>query len=297
MFKTVFEEPMIVEAIRRLDDLDDNPIRSVQVIEQMDDLRAPQGLEGSGDQAVNGEEGIPAGVPAKIAQERGSEGGEETIEVSQEVIVEANAACSVESEKLTQCGMEKVQALPIGLFTNHVVQESMGESIMSGRESEATTSSSSEKGKSDDQDRLGSHLADHDTTCFEGESPIPPSSNLTMSGRPIRKEREWRRTLACKLFEDRHSGGVGNEDDMDSLWEVHESKESTTMGKPDHKDHIINNEDDDDDDGLVGEKVCCLQALKLSAGRMGRPNITTISKVLNRIGWLRTSKANRHRKR
>lgn len=46
------------------------------------------------------------------------------------------------------------------------------------------------------------------------------SPNLGSFG-SMRKEKEWRRTLACKLFEERHNvdGGGGGEG-MDMLWET-----------------------------------------------------------------------------
>lgn len=109
----------------------------------------------------------------------------------------------------------------------------------------------------------------------------------------MRKEKEWRRTLACKLFEERHNveGGEG----MDMLWETYEAesnkmqtKGNTKKGKKSGVDEY--NEDDDEDEEDVDGQLCCLQALKFSAGKMnlgmGRPNLVKISKALKGIGWL-----------
>ena len=119
------------------------------------------------------------------------------------------------------------------------------------------------------------------------------ASNLGSYG-SMRKEKEWRRTLACKLFEERHNvdGGEG----MDMLWETYETesnkqvkaKANTKKGKKGVLEYS-DNDDDDDEDETDGQ-LCCLQALKFSAGKMnlgmGRPNLVKISKALKGMGWL-----------
>ncbi|XWS47203.1 hypothetical protein CRYUN_Cryun14cG0132800 [Craigia yunnanensis] len=117
-------------------------------------------------------------------------------------------------------------------------------------------------------------------------------SSLGNSG-SMRKEKEWKRTLACKLFEERHNvnGGEG----MDLLWETYETdsnkvqlKSSSKKGKKGGNEYYDRDEDDyeEDSDG----QLCCLQALKFSAGKMnlgmGRPKLVKISKALKGIGWL-----------
>ncbi|KAA8550598.1 hypothetical protein F0562_002282 [Nyssa sinensis] len=136
------------------------------------------------------------------------------------------------------------------------------------------------------------------------------SSNFTESSRTLcsnlgscgsmRKEKEWKRTLACKLFEERHNvdGGEG----MDLLWETYETNSSTAKPKSNSnsnskkknkKKESIDYYDDDDDEDEEEEmngQLCCLQALKFSAGKMnlgmGRPNLVKISKAIKGIGWL-----------
>ncbi|KAJ6390013.1 hypothetical protein OIU77_024275 [Salix suchowensis] len=118
-------------------------------------------------------------------------------------------------------------------------------------------------------------------------------SNLGSFG-SMRKEKEWRRTLACKLFEERHNvdGGEG----MDMLWETYESdsikvqaKSKTKKGKKGSVEYYDDDEEDLEEERSDGQ-LCCLQALKFSAGKMnlgmGRPNLVKISKALKGIGWL-----------
>ncbi|KAL6497866.1 hypothetical protein OROHE_026893 [Orobanche hederae] len=120
----------------------------------------------------------------------------------------------------------------------------------------------------------------------------------------MRKEKEWNRTLACKLFEERHSidGGEG----MDSLWEAYEMDSDKSMretrdvkkrnkktsgiefyeefvhGKEEEKDD--DDDDDEEEEEVVDEQLCCLQAIKMSG--MRRPNIVKISKAIKGFGWL-----------
>lgn len=145
----------------------------------------------------------------------------------------------------------------------------------------------------------------------------------------MRKEKEWRRTLACKLFEERHNNNnknininnisnnnninnnVNGSEGMDSLWETYDEteldsnkkkvleKSKTKKGKKSNsnsgvlyyneEDEEDQNEEDEEEEGMDG-KLCCLQALKFSAGKMnlgmGRPNLMKISKAFKGIGWL-----------
>ncbi|KAL1565072.1 hypothetical protein AAHA92_07337 [Salvia divinorum] len=97
----------------------------------------------------------------------------------------------------------------------------------------------------------------------------------------MRREREWKRTLAGKLFEERHNNGGGGGEGMDSLWEAYEMESDKRRGRRREK------EEEDDE---IGGEVCCLQALKMSAGKMslgvGRPKLAKISKAIKGIGWL-----------
>ncbi|KAL1834912.1 hypothetical protein ACET3Z_004563 [Daucus carota] len=134
------------------------------------------------------------------------------------------------------------------------------------------------------------------------------SSNLGSYG-SMRKEKEWKRTLACKLFEERHSNVVGGGEGMDSLWETYESdstkptrkdvKNKNTKKKTYDLDDNCNAGEDDDEIEMTNGHLCCLQAFKFSARKMnmgmGRTNIVKITKALKGIGWLHNVK--RHDKK
>ncbi|KAJ0112364.1 hypothetical protein Patl1_01555 [Pistacia atlantica] len=111
----------------------------------------------------------------------------------------------------------------------------------------------------------------------------------------MRKEKEWRRTLACKLFEERHN--VDGSEGMDSLWETYETdsnklqtRNKSKKGKKGGSKHYGDNDDEEEEDEIDDGQLCCLQALKFSAGKMnlgmGRPNLVKFSKALKGIGWL-----------
>ncbi|KAK7293155.1 hypothetical protein RJT34_16016 [Clitoria ternatea] len=128
-----------------------------------------------------------------------------------------------------------------------------------------------------------------------------PESNFVYSGKgnlgsfgSMRVEKEWRRTLACKLFEERHNADGNESEGMDMLWETYETesnkvlqKSSTKKGK---KGEVEDSEDEEEEEEDLESKLCCLQALKFSAGKMnlgmGRPNLLKFSKALKGIGWL-----------
>ena len=101
--------------------------------------------------------------------------------------------------------------------------------------------------------------------------------------------------MACKLFEERHN--ADGSEGMDMLWETYETesnnkvlkKSNTKKGKK--KGEVENSEEDEEEEEEDMEaKLCCLQALKFSTGKMnlgmGRPNLLKFSKALKGIGWL-----------
>ncbi|PIN26193.1 hypothetical protein CDL12_01072 [Handroanthus impetiginosus] len=135
---------------------------------------------------------------------------------------------------------------------------------------------------------------DHDEDDREGALKVESSRtldnnyNLGTYG-SMRKEKEWKRTLACKLFEERHNvdGGEG----MDSLWEAYEM--DSNKGKIQNGEKMKKNKKKvkvEEEDEEINGQLCCLQALKLSTGKMnlgmGRPNLVKISKAIKGIGWL-----------
>ncbi|GMI76189.1 hypothetical protein like AT3G25130 [Hibiscus trionum] len=126
----------------------------------------------------------------------------------------------------------------------------------------------------------------------------------------MRKEKEWKRTLACKLFEERHNvtaAADGGGEGMDLLWETYESTDSNksklkTVGSKKGKKGGNGIEDDEEDYESDGH-LCCLQALKFSTGKMnlgmgmGRPNFVKISKALKGFGWLHHVGTTKHAKK
>ncbi|GAB4830235.1 hypothetical protein Ancab_019877 [Ancistrocladus abbreviatus] len=132
---------------------------------------------------------------------------------------------------------------------------------------------------------------------------VSEENSQTLSGRlgsfgSMRKEKDWRRTLACKLFEERHNVDTYSGEGLDLLWEIYakksfsnktKKKEKTKEGKEvkvGKNGRMEEEEDEEVDDG----QLCCLRALKFSAGKMnlgmGRPNLVKISKAFKGIGWL-----------
>ncbi|KAJ4830615.1 hypothetical protein Tsubulata_030438 [Turnera subulata] len=128
------------------------------------------------------------------------------------------------------------------------------------------------------------------TPKMAGNAETLMGSNLGSFG-SMRREREWRRTLACKLFEERHN--ANGDEGMDLLWETYETdsikvraKSKSTKGKEEYYDHDQEEEEEEEHNG----QLCCLQALKFSAGKMNlgmrKPNLVKITKALKGIGWL-----------
>ncbi|CAI8612528.1 unnamed protein product [Vicia faba] len=163
-------------------------------------------------------------------------------------------------------------------------------------------------GKSDEEHAFGEALKVKKSQRVDANYGSP-QSNWEYSGKVIRNndevgsnlgsfgsmrvEKEWRRTLACKLFEERHNKGDGSEG-MDMLWETYEKESDKVMKKTNAKkgkklSEVEYNEDEEEEEE-VGAKLCCLQALKFSTGKMnlgmGRPNLVKFSKALKGMGWL-----------
>ncbi|OEL18572.1 hypothetical protein BAE44_0020409 [Dichanthelium oligosanthes] len=137
------------------------------------------------------------------------------------------------------------------------------------------------------------------------------SENLVSEGSPSRKDKEWKRTLACKLYEERMQlrlcrdrAVVEGSDNMDMLWEVYEvgsggckgrggkRSGSKAKGGASKVEELVDEgegedeEDDEEEEGSV-RQLCCLQALKFSTRKMnfggGKPSLSKISKVLRRM--------------
>ena len=126
----------------------------------------------------------------------------------------------------------------------------------------------------------------------------------------MRKEKEWKRTLSCKLYEEhmtfklREEGTVvDGAEGMDLLWEAYEadagkSNKVKSKGKNGGKKQVCIKEEEEEDEP-VG-KFCCLQALRLSTGKMnlgvGRRNLARVSKVFKGTGFFHRSSSSRSKK-
>jgi ribosomal protein L12E/L44/L45/RPP1/RPP2 len=152
------------------------------------------------------------------------------------------------------------------------------------------------------------------------------SENLVGEASPG-KEKEWKRTLACKLYEeriqlkllrDRAVVGACSGDDMDMLWEAYETGGGSSAAAGDTKrggsskakrgnaqEESVDGgeseeETDVDEEGPV-RQLCCLQALKFSTRKMnlggGKPSLAKISKVLKRMTALSRVGSSRNLKR
>nr|XP_043611455.1 uncharacterized protein LOC122583080 [Erigeron canadensis] len=108
------------------------------------------------------------------------------------------------------------------------------------------------------------------------------SSSVLSSHGSMREEKEWRKTLACKLFEERHNS-LGGEEGMDSLWESYENCNSNKRNET----MITNNKSKE-----MVKKNSNIGGRKLNLG-MKKPNLMKISKALKGFGWLHRVK-NKH---
>ncbi|KAK9757200.1 hypothetical protein RND81_01G147600 [Saponaria officinalis] len=177
--------------------------------------------------------------------------------------------------------------------------------------------------------KLGSLKVKNDEKFFDAfPQTVGVQQNFGSFG-SMRKEKEWRRTLACKLFEERHNwsknnisinniNNINGEECMDLLWETSEietTKKEKSKKEEKHKkerkkesnnnknnkiEELMKNESEEYEEYESG-KICCLQALKLSAGKMnlsvGSPNLAKFSKVFKGIGWLQTHVKKKSKKR
>ncbi|XP_039021431.1 uncharacterized protein LOC120153585 [Hibiscus syriacus] len=146
-----------------------------------------------------------------------------------------------------------------------------------------------------------------DKAMMNSQSINNETSRLSYLG-SMRKEKEWKRTLSCKLFEERHkvTAADGGGEGMDLLWEAYESSDSNksklkSVGWKKGGNGIEEDEDEDEDES--DGHLCCLQALKFSTGKMnlgmgiGRPNFVKISKALKGFGWLHHVGSTKHTKK
>ncbi|XP_050204565.1 uncharacterized protein LOC126654671 [Mercurialis annua] len=185
----------------------------------------------------------------------------------------------------------EVKTLGVYLHQKEETKEFASEKVEEEEEEKSVISSDFDKVETEHKEeeyiRSGSK-ARMDSNSWSSHENSP---NLGSFG-SMRKEKEWRRTLACKLFEERHNGD-GSEG-MDMLWETYESDAIKVQRKSKSKkgsiEYCDDDDEEDDDDEPSNGQLCCLQALKFSTRKMnlgmGKPNLVKISKALKGFGWL-----------
>ncbi|XP_078159107.1 acidic leucine-rich nuclear phosphoprotein 32 family B protein [Carex rostrata] len=146
-----------------------------------------------------------------------------------------------------------------------------------------------------------------------------PSQGFQREGSLKVVDREWKRTLACKLYEDRITTklreerkvpvlvkeGEGEEEEMDLIWEAIEVNSNKNDGnkrntknkgkKEEEREEDSVDEEGEEDDGPV-RQLCCLQAFRVSTRKMnlgvGRPNLIKLSKVLKKMSVFHVGRNN-----
>ncbi|KAK4338676.1 hypothetical protein RND71_043163 [Anisodus tanguticus] len=106
-------------------------------------------------------------------------------------------------------------------------------------------------------------------------------------GKKVNKAKDWKRTLGCKFYEEKQNASDSSGEGMDLLWEKYEmdSIKHNSNTKKKMKSYVKEAQIN-----VHIEQLCCLQALKLSAGKknlgMGRANLVRISKAIKGFKWL-----------
>ncbi|PKA59647.1 hypothetical protein AXF42_Ash020248 [Apostasia shenzhenica] len=157
-------------------------------------------------------------------------------------------------------------------------------------------------------EQLSSMFLHSPNSCSEHLDRQWLKEGLRRDGSMRSREKEWKRTLACKLYEERMTAelceerkAVDGAEEMDLLWEAYEVHAAKSKGrekwgrKPaavEEQEELEEAEDEDEEDEEEAlEKLCCLQALRLSAGKMnlgmGRPSLMKISKALKGTRFFR----------
>ncbi|KAG2306972.1 hypothetical protein Bca52824_026720 [Brassica carinata] len=223
-----------------------------------------------------------------------------------------------EEEETEKCEKKEVEEQKVELESDVVLDNREGQFWKEPTKEESKAQKVDLVGDCDDESydlpRLSDFLGEDKKNKVNDQKQEDVS--LTSFG-SMRKEKEWRRTLACKLFEERHNADVGQ--GMDQLWETYETetekkqteeekkkekekkktKKSMMMKTKSLEKKEVVVEEEDDDDGIDQQQLCCLQALKFSTGKMhlgiARPNLVKLSKAFKGFG--RFYNAHKHPKK
>lgn len=196
-----------------------------------------------------------------------------------------------ESETWNSDNVERKKMEALGTKVDKVVEKQKEEMMMGNGSKEAVAAAAVDKVKKSHSWRFGENLDYNNSKIME--------PNLGSYG-SMRKEKEWTRTLACKLYEERHNANDSSSGEgMDLLWETYELDSTKSKVKRDNNNkkkmkkksgELKSYKKDEEDEEEMNGQLCCLQALKFSAGKMnlgmGRPNLVKISKAIKGFGWL-----------
>lgn len=160
--------------------------------------------------------------------------------------------------------------------------------------------------------KAGQEIIKNPLPIYGGEEELKTKIDAYSEKRwgSTRREKEWKRTLACKLYEERRVGEGG--EGMDLLWEIHEADAAKTKAndKAKMKDHLrapskrfklkrppqdevvpcdpSDEEEEKEEEEEMKGQVCCLQALRLSTGKMNlgikSNNLMKFSRAIKGIG-------------
>ncbi|XP_009791763.1 uncharacterized protein LOC107823038 [Nicotiana tabacum] len=196
-----------------------------------------------------------------------------------------------ESKTWNSDNVERKKIEALGTKADKVVEKLKEEMIVIGNGSKEAAAVAVDKVKKSHSWRLGENLDYNKSKIMEQKLGTYGS---------MRKEKEWTRTLACKLYEERHNANDSSSGEgMDLLWETYELDSAKSKVKRDNNNkkkmkkksgELKSYKNDEEEEEEMNGQLCCLQALKFSAGKMnlgmGRPNLVKISKAIKGFGWL-----------
>ncbi|OIT28918.1 PREDICTED: uncharacterized protein LOC109212034 [Nicotiana attenuata] len=196
-------------------------------------------------------------------------------------------------------------------FLNSKAAEESESSILVGTPAEFLDCKSAEKSDSSNLDSSGTRgttmerkiLVDFLKEVDEFEnmnwSDTVEEKKIEPKSRKTYKAKDWKRTLACKFYEERENASDSRSEGMDLLWEKYEmdaiknsanrnNRKKKKMKRKGELKSYFKEEKREVNEHI--EQLCCLQALKLSARKVnlgiGRANIVRISKAIKGFGWL-----------
>lgn len=131
---------------------------------------------------------------------------------------------------------------------------------------------------------------------FLKELDVFEEKKIETKGTKFHKAKDWKRTLGCKFYEERHNASNSSGEGMDLLWEKYEIDSIKKENRDNKKNKKMKKKEEVKSYVKVEQinehidQLCCLQALKLSARKMnlgiGRSNFVRISKAIKGLKWI-----------